>query len=82
MDPEAIEKFIDAHCAQIAEHFDAVQILVTDLDKDGNTTYCFRGTGNFFARVGMAKAFLDQDRAINEENAVAIDFDDDAEEED
>lgn len=55
--------------AKIGEYFDAVQILAS-WTEDG-CTYCQkRGTGNWYARVGMAHQFIDSD--VAEETAIQI----------
>lgn len=60
MTKEEAERFLDRHLEELAEHFEAVQILVTDSDKDG-TLYIARGKGNFYARKGLAQQFIDND---------------------
>ena len=53
----------DEFMARLAEHADAVQVLATfyDPDGDGCTVFRKRGTGNHYARVGMVREFLMQD---------------------
>lgn len=53
---------IDAAVASLCEHFDVVQILVSTND-EGETRQCFRGGGNWYARQGMAHAFINFDVA-------------------
>jgi len=49
---------------QLMEHCDAVQILATWTDLDRlETVDCFKGNGNWYARQGMAHAFINRDRA-------------------
>lgn len=47
---------------RLGEHFDAVQILATRV-QEGWTQRCVRGTGNFYARLGMAHEFIQEDAA-------------------
>ena len=43
----------------LREHFDTVHIFVTRCDDSGhNTTHCYHGTGNWFARYGHIKSFI------------------------
>ena len=44
----------------LGEHFDAVQILATVSDGDG-TERSFKGSGNWYARQGMAHDFINAD---------------------
>lgn len=47
----------------LREFFPHVQILVTwERDTDGNTRDLFSGSGNWYARVGMAHEFLNRDQ--------------------
>lgn len=56
---EEIE-MIERLAARLAEHYDAVQILVSNCEHDG-TRYLARGHGNWYARTGMAREFLKTD---------------------
>jgi hypothetical protein len=43
----------------LREHFDTVQIFATRCDDSGhNTMHCFHGAGNWFARYGQVKSFI------------------------
>ena len=53
---------IDLCAEQISEHTDCVQILCSWTD-GGNTKYVMKGRGNWYARVGMAHAFVNNDAA-------------------
>lgn len=44
------------------EHFDCVQILVSNVIPDG-TANIFKGGGNWFARQGMCHDFIRRDQA-------------------
>jgi len=58
---EATDK-IDVACAELAEHFDAVQICVSWME-DGVTKMAYRGRGNWYARQGMCHAIISTDKA-------------------
>jgi hypothetical protein len=46
-------------CGSLHEHFDTVQIFATRCDDAGNNTmHCFYGAGNWFARYGQVKSFV------------------------
>ncbi len=55
-------KIIEKALHDLGEHFDAVQILSTFVE-EGVTMRCFQGTGNFYARQGMAHEFINTDLA-------------------
>ncbi len=61
---------LDKHAAQLAEHFDSVQILVTVVE-DGGTDYFAKGKGDWYARRGMCHQFIDMDQAEANSNALA-----------
>jgi hypothetical protein len=52
------EQFIKNVAQGLVERFDAVQILVT-WEEEGETQYHYVGFGNLFARIGMARDFVD-----------------------
>lgn len=54
---------LDAMLAELGEHFDCVQILGTYMGDDGNTNRVTRGIGNWYARQGVAREFLEMDAA-------------------
>lgn len=59
---EAIEyqRFLDQKLAELMEHFDTVQIVVTRHEKATDTTYKMsKGSGNMYARVCSMEAWLD-----------------------
>jgi len=53
---------LDDHIAQLMEFFDSVQILASKCDNTG-TSSTFRGAGNHYARMGMARELLTNDAA-------------------
>lgn len=69
MSNEDAENMLDAIASRIGEHFDHVQILATWNDS-GISKNLYRGTGNWFARQGMAHDFIQQD--ISQESATQI----------
>jgi hypothetical protein len=52
------EQFIKDVAQGLIERFDAVQIMVT-WEEEGDTQYHYIGFGNLFARIGMARDFVD-----------------------
>lgn len=63
MTSEEVTAIIDSKVNQLSEHFDAVQILVSWPSEGGGTMSCYRGSGNWFARTGMARDFMNRDEA-------------------
>jgi hypothetical protein len=55
---------------ELGEHFEAVQILATWVE-EGETQRAFRGTGNYYARLGMAHDFIQEDAAVESANQLA-----------
>lgn len=50
---------LKSHAAQLAEHFDSVQILVTrHSPEDDGTINVAWGAGNWFARIGQVREWL------------------------
>lgn len=62
MNPQKAKEMISAHAAQLSEHFDAVQILVS-YPWEGGTQPLYSGNGNWFARQGMARDFIELEQA-------------------
>ena len=61
--PEA-EKLLDGVLSQLIEHFEGVQILATRMAPEGQgTERFFMGAGNWYARQGLAHAFIKTDEA-------------------
>lgn len=56
--------------ADLGEHFDAVQILATYVQDDGMTARVTMGTGNWYARQGIAREFLATDEAVTTANEI------------
>lgn len=55
-------KIVFDAAAALGEHFDAVQILVSTSEGDG-TYNCKQGVGNYYARLGLAREFVNEDEA-------------------
>lgn len=60
--PEEKVEMLRKHAAQLFEHFEAVQILVSQAGLTG-TERLFIGGGNWYARQGMAHAFIKREEA-------------------
>lgn len=52
-------KILASHAAQLAEHFESVQIIVTKNTEEGDgTVLAHQGAGNWFARYGSVREWL------------------------
>lgn len=69
MNTDEIMELVEQHAAALGEHFDAIQILVTWND-NGNSYSLARGSGNWYARQGLAHEFITKD--VAQENARQI----------
>lgn len=54
------ERILESAVEKLGEHFDAVQIFGTWCD-EGSTKFLPRGSGNWYARQGMAHEFINRD---------------------
>lgn len=70
MTNEARLKVLERHVAELAEIYDSVQVMVTWLKPDGTTSSQKRGSGDWYARQGLAHEFIDEN--IAEDAAVHI----------
>lgn len=61
-----VEKVVADAVGIIMEHCDAVQILAT-VQEGGQTFRIRNGRGNWYARVGLCREFVDIDRAQSEQ---------------
>ncbi len=59
---EAYE-LVAQHVAQLAEHFDSVQVLASRMNEKNETEACIDGSGNWYARQGLAQEFIGLSRA-------------------
>jgi hypothetical protein len=71
MTREEATEMIERHAAQIGEHCEAVQIMVSRPVDGGGTEFIKRGVGNWYARIGMAREFLNSDQAQDQAFAIA-----------
>ena len=61
LSPDEAAEFVQRIVEALGEHFDAVQVLTSYPATGGGTGGLFGGTGNWFARTGMAHEFLKRD---------------------
>lgn len=71
LDPDEQQAIVQHHITALMEHFEAVQILVSSSTPEG-TESVFMGAGNWFARQGMARDFLNQDQARTNAKEIAL----------
>lgn len=62
MTHDELREFIEKKVAEIHEHCDAVQVLVS-WNEEGVTRDLFSGAGNWYARQGMAREFVIRNKA-------------------
>lgn len=60
----------DVSC-RLGEHFDSFQIMATTTENEGTRSW-FRGSGNWFARQGLAHEFIGREQAELTGQGVAI----------
>lgn len=80
MTGEEATKIVDKAVCELREFFPHVQVLVSwRHDEDGCTADLFRGKGNWYARIGMAREFLtrDESQTTAKEIADRLNTDDD-----
>lgn len=67
------KELVDRATEVLGEHFDEVVILVSRMTQDGKgfTERIFVGKGNWFARKGMARDFLDRDDKLEAATMIA-----------
>jgi len=74
MDGDAYAEFlnleVDKALETLTEFFDAIQVIGTFVDDDGQTHCLSRGVGNWYARVGATQEFLERDQAQTTANAI------------
>lgn len=63
MKTEDAKKMLEEHTSVLGEQFDSVQILVT-WHEDENSRCCKIGCGNWYARIGSAQEFLNENKAL------------------
>ena len=69
MNTDELGKYLERVAADLGEHFEAVQILVS-FNAEGRTNCLKRGVGNWYARQGMAHEFIEQ--ATAQEHAAQL----------
>lgn len=67
---------------ELSEHFDSLQLLGTFIDDEGNTGKVSMGSGNWYARIGVAREFIEQDAAATNAYELSKVICDEGEEED
>ena len=55
---------------RLGEHFSSVQILVSWPNEKGGTKSCKKGYGDWYARQGLAREFINED--VANEHAIKI----------
>lgn len=63
-----MEKIVDAHVVQLAEHFDAVRIICVGKTGDDMWGAYSRGRGNWFAQYGSVRDWLLRQEKADEED--------------
>lgn len=66
---EAVE-YLEQVACNLSEHFDCVQIMVS-LNEEGLTKCLKRGSGNWYARQGMAHEFINEDQSMMQAYQIA-----------
>ncbi len=54
---------LERHVAELSEFYDSVQIFASGLNSDGTTFSHKRGSGNWYARQGLAHEFIQENIA-------------------
>jgi hypothetical protein len=67
---KALADLLDRHVAKLAEHFEAVQIVACITHREGTRSFN-RGSGNWFARLEMARQFINNDARIEQAQRIA-----------
>lgn len=71
MTTDEIRALLDKHNNILSEHFDCVQIMVSWLNPNNETESMTRGSGNWYARQGLAREFINKSQADNIGESVA-----------
>lgn len=66
---DKLRERLEVLTSELCEHFEAVQVLASYSD-DAGTHFISRGSGNWYARQGMAHEFIQSEQA--DLNASAI----------
>lgn len=70
MTDEQRVKIMERHAAELSEIYDSVQIMASYVTSDGRTRSHKRGSGDFYARQGLAHELIQEN--IAEDNALMI----------
>lgn len=62
---------LQRHVDELAEHYDAVQIVVTWLTSENSTKSYKRGSGNWYSRQALCREFVNEDFASDQAEAIA-----------
>ncbi len=69
-----VEEIVNRACAQLAEHFDSVQIFVTRHKGENQVTQNMEvGRGNFYARLGHVREWLCMQDQFTRQHAIRKD---------
>ena len=64
-------KVLESYVAKLSEIYESVQVMATGLNSD-NTTFCHkRGSGNWYARQGMAHELIQENIASDTADQIA-----------
>jgi len=61
---------LDRHVRELSEIYDSVQVMGSFVDCNNQTMMHHRGSGNWFARQGMAHTFISE--SLAEDQAIQI----------
>ena len=64
-------EIMQKHVNALAEIYDSVQVMGTFLTSDNRTVSQKRGSGNWYARQGMAHEFIEENIAEDTARAIA-----------
>lgn len=81
MTADELANLVSRHVSQLSEHFDAVQIMASWLGPDQSTGIINKGSGNWYARHGMAQEFVDESAVRAQAFIIADELHGDAEDE-
>jgi predicted CoA-binding protein len=72
-DHEEKQELIQSLIESITDRFDTIQVFTTSHNREtGETTYIGMGTGNFYARIGQIKEWLQLQKDIINQKAKQI----------
>ena len=63
MTNEQLNELVEKHAGILKEFFDSVQVLTTWVDENGCTRGKKFGMGDWYARQGIAREFVEQNQA-------------------